>query len=140
LHAPAEEVWRHATSPLGINRELAPRVRMTFPAHVTELTPEEVRMGEPITTSWILLYGWLPIDRARITLLELEPMRFVEQSPLATMRLWRHERSIHELDDGCELVDVLTFEPRLPAFEPLAERLIRWIFTHRHARLKALFR
>jgi len=97
-------------------------------------------MGEPITTSWILLYGWLPIDRARITLLELEPMRFVEQSPLATMRLWRHERSIHELDDGCELVDVLTFEPRLPAFEPLAERLIRWIFTHRHARLKALFR
>ena len=139
LPASAEEVWRHATSPIGINRELAPRLRMTFPPQLEHLTPEDVQIGEPIVTSWILLFGLLPIDRARVTLVELESMRFVEQSPLVSMRLWRHERSVRERDDGCELTDVLTFEPRLRAFEPLAERLIRWIFTHRHARLRALF-
>jgi hypothetical protein len=87
-----------------------------------------------------LLLGFLPMDRAAVTLTELEPgRRFVEQSPLVTMNLWRHTRTVTELAGGSKVEDVLDFEPRGPVPVAMVRWLIERIFTHRHARLRALF-
>jgi len=85
--------------------------------------------------SWILLCGILPIDRSDLTLIELEAgHRFVEQSPMFSMRLWRHERTIEARENGCTLTDRLEFQPRV------AVGVTRWfivtVFTHRHAVLR----
>ncbi len=37
---------------------------------------------------------------------------FVEQSPMKSMSLWRHERRIAASAGGCSVTDRLLFEPR----------------------------
>jgi hypothetical protein len=49
LRAPAKQVWQHATSVRGINQELAPWVRMSFPARVrlpAELSSSRSKGGD----------------------------------------------------------------------------------------------
>jgi hypothetical protein len=73
-------------------------------------------------------------------LLELERGRgFVEESPMGSMRLWRHERRIVDAPDPDAVVlsDRLTFEPRVA--RGLVRWFIRYAFTHRHAVLRAHF-
>jgi hypothetical protein len=73
-----------------------------------------------------------------MTLLELRSGQgFVEQSPMGSMKLWRHERSIVPCtaESGAVLlVDQLTFQPRM------AKRLVVWfigrVFSHRHTVLR----
>ena len=89
--------------------------------------------------SYIFLFGFLPIDYSDMTLLELNAGGgFVEQSPMGSMKLWRHERQIVPCpsDPGAILlVDQLTFSPRM------AKHLVRWfirhVFIHRHKVLRA---
>ncbi|MDZ7783271.1 MAG: hypothetical protein U5K56_10220 [Halioglobus sp.] len=38
LAADAGTLWRHATTPAGINREFRPLLRMTFPPNLDNLT------------------------------------------------------------------------------------------------------
>jgi ligand-binding SRPBCC domain-containing protein len=59
---------------------------------------------------------------------------FVEESPMLSMKLWRHERRISSRGTRTVLTDTLTFEPRFA--RPLAEWLIRVTFEHRHAVLR----
>ncbi len=140
LAAPADRVWAHATSPSGINRELSPVMKMTFPAGIDALSEDTVRVGEPICKSWFLMFRFLPIDRAVVTLAEIGPgRRFVEQSPLSSMRLWRHTRTVSESGTGSTIEDVLDFEPRGPVPQALSEWFVRRIFEHRHARLRETF-
>jgi len=55
---------------------------------------------------------------------------FIEQSPMTSRRLWRHQRDISEAEGGTFITDQLTFEP------VHAARLIGWVmnrvFLHRH--------
>lgn len=140
LSATAGTVWAHAISPAGINRELAPLMRMTFPSSVAALSEDTVEPGRKICTSWFLLFGFLPIDRAEVTLQEIGPgRRFAEQSPLHSMRVWRHARSVFETDRGCVLEDVVTFEPRLALLRSVARWTVGTLFTHRHRRLRSMF-
>ena len=115
-------------------------MRMTFPRDMAALDENSVRVGEPICSSWFLLFGLLPIDRAHVTLKEIGPgRRFVEQSPLSSMRLWRHTREVTDSEQGSVVQDTLDFEPRLPILRAMAEWTIRSIFMHRHARLRRMF-
>jgi hypothetical protein len=74
-----------------------------------------------------------------MTLLELNIGEgFTEQSPMGSMKLWRHERRIVPCPSDSNavlLVDQLTFQPRV------ASRLVKWfirrVFIHRHRVLKA---
>jgi ligand-binding SRPBCC domain-containing protein len=135
LGSPPDRVWRWITSLEGISRELAPLMRMTTPPGVTAITDLQVRLGTPLFRSWILLFGVLPIDRSDLTLLELEPGQgFLEQSPMLSMRMWRHERRLAPRGDGTLLTDRLTFQPRFAAFA--IRWLIRTVFTHRHRVLR----
>lgn len=140
LAADAPTVWAHASSLEGVNRELAPLCRMTFPAHARVLTAETVPLGQRLFRSWVLLGGVLPVDYDDLVLVELEPgRRFLERSTLATQRQWEHERTLTPVAGGVELTDRLRFEPRLGWMLGASRAVVRTLFTHRHRRLRAIF-
>ena len=55
--APPEEVWRRISTMAGVNAELGPIFRMTHPADVDSLSPDDVVPGERLFRSWVLLFG-----------------------------------------------------------------------------------
>jgi ligand-binding SRPBCC domain-containing protein len=136
LSAPPAKVWRWMTSLKGISTEMWPIMKMTVPAGMTQIDDVSVVPGQRLFRSWVLLFGVLPIDRSDLTLLSIDPGRgFVEESPMLSMSLWRHERWIAARETGTVLTDKLTFEPRtLPA---LTGWFIRKVFEHRHRVLRA---
>jgi ligand-binding SRPBCC domain-containing protein len=138
LHAPRDQMWAWIASVEGISRELWPVLKMTVPASIKNITDVHITPGQPLFRSWVLLFGVLPIDRSDLTLLHLEAGRgFVEQSPMISMALWRHERTLEERDGRTILTDHLTFQPRLA--KTLTRWFIRTVFTHRHNVLRRQF-
>jgi len=141
LHAPAERVWDWITSIEGISAEMRPFFRMTTPRGIRSLRDLQITPGVPSFRSYVFLFCVLPVDYSDMTLLEINSGHgFVEQSPMGTMRLWRHERRIvpYPADPGAVLLtDQLTFSPRM------AKRLVGWfirrVFSHRHEVLKKKF-
>jgi ligand-binding SRPBCC domain-containing protein len=142
LPAPPDVVWRHATSMPSVNREMGPWLLMTYPAEARErsLGDAAVVLGEPLFTSWILFLGLVPVERMRVTIVELEPgRRFVERSPPLLLRSWRHERSVEPSEEGCVVTDVVTAEPPFAWFSPVVGFVVGRFFTHRHDRLRRIF-
>jgi ligand-binding SRPBCC domain-containing protein len=136
LASPPNEVWKWITSVDGISAELAPIMKMTAPASMTGLADVTVTPGKRLFRSWVLLFGVVPIDRSDLTLLSIDPGKgFVEESPMLSMKLWRHERSISASGDGTTLTDKLTFEPRFA--RGAIAGFIRKVFEHRHRVLRA---
>jgi ligand-binding SRPBCC domain-containing protein len=141
LRAPAGDVWKWITSVEGISAEMWPYFRMTSPNNVRSLSDIELRPGVRMFRSHVFLFGVLPIDYSDMTLMQLDPGQgFVEQSPMGSMKLWRHERRIAPSSSNPEavhLVDELTFQPRM------AKNLVCWfikrVFTHRHRVLREHF-
>lgn len=141
LDAPAGRVWERVSTFEGVNDELRPLLRMTAPRHLRALDPADVRLGERIFRSWVLLFGVLPVDYDDLTLVALEPGRgFHERSRMLSMRVWEHERWIEpDGEAACVLRDRLTFEPRGPLPRRLVGRIVRAVFRHRHRRLRRRF-
>jgi hypothetical protein len=140
LRAPAARVWAHASDFAGINRELWPLARMTYPAALARLTPETVPLGRRAFRSWVLLFGLIPVDFDDITLVELEPGRgFYEVSRLFSMREWRHRRTLTPTSEGCIVRDEIACIPRWRWAGPLLVRLFRLAFGLRHRALRRLF-
>ncbi len=139
--APARDVWARVTSVEGVNHELGPWLRMTVPRGARGLRLDDVPLGRAAGRSWILLGGVIPFDYDDLTLVERGPgMRFLERSPMGSMRLWEHERTVTPREGGqCEVRDRLTFAPRVPGAGGLARRLVDRIFAHRHSRLASWF-
>jgi ligand-binding SRPBCC domain-containing protein len=129
------EAWDWITSFKGIAKEMAPYLKMTSPKGIENISHVEFVPGKPLFFSWIKLFGFMPIDYSKLTLVELEPgVGFIEQSPMGSMKVWRHERKIVTNGSGCSIVDNLIFEPR--AFNWLISRFVTMFFQHRHAMLK----
>lgn len=116
-----------------------PVLKMTFPKGKASILDFQVVPGKPLFRSWILLFGVLPIDRSDLTMLEVEQGRFVEQSPMVSMRQWRHERVIIPTNDneGALVIDTLEFSPRFAA--PLVGLFVKRFFEHRHSVLRHIF-
>jgi ligand-binding SRPBCC domain-containing protein len=139
LAAAPEAVWARVSTPAGINHELRPLMRMTFPRWVERLDPETVPIGRRLFRSWVLLFGVVPFDYDDITLVRVDPGRgFLERSRMLTQRLWEHERTLEPAGDGCLITDRVRFEPRLPV-GALVLPLVRLVFRHRHRRLRRAF-
>jgi ligand-binding SRPBCC domain-containing protein len=136
LHAPAEAVWQWITSIRGISAEMWPYFRMTVPPGVRSLEDLTVQPGKRLFRSRVFLFGFLPIDYSELTLLEVTPLDgFIEQSPMGSMNLWRHERRVRPNPaGGVILSDHLTFEPRWA--RGVVAWFIRRVFQHRHAVLR----
>ena len=141
LAAPAGEVWDRVSTFEGVNDELRPLMRMTAPAHIRQLDPSQVRPGERLFRSWILLFGVLPVDYDDITLVSIEPGRgFHERSSMLSMRVWEHERTLEAAGgSSCVVRDRLSFEPRVPGTGRLVRPVVAALFRHRHRRLERRF-
>jgi ligand-binding SRPBCC domain-containing protein len=141
LNAPAERVWSQASTFAGVNRELRPLVCMTYPARCAALTPETVPLGRVAFRSWLLLFGFLPVEYDDVTLVELEPSRgFSEVSPMLSVREWRHRRTVTPQGAAsCVLRDDLALTPRWPLLGPVQTSLFRLVFALRHRALRNRF-
>ena len=138
LATDARRVWSWITSLEGISAELRPWLRMSAPRGVHSLVDVQVQPGRRLFRSWIFLFGFVPVDCSDLTLLELQPGQgFVEQSPMKSMRLWRHERHLTGAPAGVTLVDRLTFSPRFA--RPLVAWFIKQLFKRRHRAVVAHF-
>jgi len=132
------ELWNWSTSVRGVDAEMGPVLKLDFPKGMTGVPQDRGSLGKPLGNCKFLLFGIVPVDLSRLTFVEMEPgRRFVEQSPLLSMKSWRHERLIDPAADGTRVVDTLEFTPRF------APRVVKWFiskfFEHRHAVLQRTF-
>ena len=140
LNAPPTDVWAHATSMRGVNRELFPLARMTHPADMPSIDAHEVPLGRRAFRSWILAGGIVPIDYDDLTFVEIEPgRRFLERSPMLSQRLWEHERVVEPDGGGSMVTDRVRFTPRMGVLGPLFLFVFRLAFRLRHRNLRRLF-
>lgn len=125
----------------GVNYELMPLCRMTYPKQADAMQISDAPLGEVAFPSYVLLFGLLPFDRHALRLMQIFPGEgFLEDSTSLLQRRWRHER--HVVPDGdshCVISDDLLFEPRVPLFTPMVRRIVRAVFDHRHVRLHKKF-
>ena len=139
----AEEVWSRATSPEGINHELGPWLKMTVPAGLRDGIPVDLAAPARLGRSWVLAFGFLPVEFDDINVIELEPgRRFKERSRMATMAVWGHERIIETAGAGTRVTDRVSFELRrplrfLPGARTIVGAMVAAIFRHRHRRLQS---
>lgn len=140
LEASTEAVWARAIDPAGINYELRPLMRMTVPKGAEDFGLDDLEPGH-IGRSWIFLFGLIPFDYDDLNIVRVEPGRgFLERSTMLSMRLWEHERTVTSLGDGrCRVTDRLAWEPRMPLPGAWLRPLIRFVFNHRHGRLRRFF-
>ena len=138
LPVPAGTAWEHATSFEGVNHELMPMMRMTAPKGFRSLDSGDVVLGQRLFRSWVFLFGLIPFEYDDLTLVELEPgRRFLERSPMMSMKLWQHERIVEpDGSGGCTVTDNVTFEPRMAFMRRLARAIVGFQFRHRHRRLR----
>jgi ligand-binding SRPBCC domain-containing protein len=135
-----ERLWAVISTMQGVNAELAPWLRMSVPLEARGKSLAEIRIGEVAFESWLLALGFLPFDRHRLCLIELERGRgFVERSSSWLQRVWQHERTLETIAGGTEIRDRVTFEPRIRVLAPLVQAVVARLFRHRHARLRARF-
>lgn len=139
-----DRLWREVCTLDGVNRELAPLLRMTVPPGLEGATIDALRAGEPAGRSWLLLGGLIPVEYDDLCLVEVEPGRFLERSRMLTIDPWEHGRSVVAAGSGSLLRDRLRFELRrplaqLPGAERLAGALVGAVFRHRHRRLAKLY-
>lgn len=134
--APAPEVWRRAAGAEGINDEMRPWFRMTVPRGAESLDIDKVEPGR-LGRSWLLLFGFLPVDYDDLGLERIDPGRgFLERSTMLSQRLWEHEREIEPRgEEACEVTDRIAWEPRLPLPGAVFRPLFSAFFRHRHRRL-----
>ncbi|HEY8865789.1 MAG TPA: SRPBCC family protein [Solirubrobacteraceae bacterium] len=140
LAAAADEVWARVTTWEGVNDELRPILRMTVPRGARGMTIDSVEPGTRPGRAWILLGGLVPVDYDDLGLAEVEPgRRFRERSTTLSLRRWEHERTVAPRGTGCEVIDRLTFEPRVPGTGRIARAIVGALFGHRHRRLARRF-
>lgn len=139
--ATPEAVWAVVSTMAGVNAELAPWVRMTHPADRASLDEQDVPLGEVLFPSWLLAFGVVPFDRHSLVLTSIEPGQgFVEESTSWLQRRWRHERTLEPAAGGRTTVtDRLAVEPRVGLSAPITRRVVGWLFTRRHHRLRSRF-
>lgn len=135
LNAPPNAVWHWITDVRCLRAEMRPWMWMSVPRGMRNLADTDLHTGQVLFTSWLWLFGVLPIGTSRLTLLELEQgVGFVEQSPMTGMHLWRHERQLQACGEGTRLVDRLTVRPLLAT--ALVKRFLQLFFATRHRNLR----
>lgn len=140
LRAPPAEVWSQVSTMAGVNAELGPWVRMSYPAGRAVLDAQPVPLGECLFQSWLCAFGVLPFDCHALVLERLYPgVGFDERSSSWLQKLWVHRRRVEAIEGGSRVTDELEVEPRLPVAAPMVRWIVGALFCHRHRRLRARF-
>jgi hypothetical protein len=138
VRATPSAVWAGTSTIGGLNREVAPFVRMTDPTDGALFDAEPWRSGTPVV--WQLLLGVIPFDRHRIELVALPDGRgFRESSSTWWYRVWWHERTLLDDPVGCVVRDSVEIEPRLRVLDPIVGWSVGWTFRQRHRSLQRRF-
>jgi ligand-binding SRPBCC domain-containing protein len=138
LRARRAEVWAAVSTVDGVNREVAPFVRMTDPTHGARFDTEPWQVGALVL--WQLGLGFIPVDRHRVELVALpDGQGFRESSSSWWHRVWRHERTLLDDPDGCIVRDDVQIEPRLAIADPIIGWTVGRMFRRRHRRLRRQF-
>jgi hypothetical protein len=133
-------VWRHVTDLAGVNGELAPLLRMTVPPGLAGASLDQLPVGRRAGRSWLLLFGFLPVDFDDLTIAEIGPgHRFLERSKMLTQSHWEHERAVTAIPGGCRVVDRLSWRGRFAPLGALYRVAVPVLFGHRHTRLRRRF-
>jgi hypothetical protein len=134
--ADADAVWRRVVSSEGINDEMWPWMSMSLPDF---RTLDAVPVNEPLGRARLRLFGLVPFDHDDLVLTELQPgRRFLEDSTMASMRRWVHERTVEPGPEGATTItDRVTFVPRAPLLwaGPVLRPALAAFFAHRQRRL-----
>ncbi|MCA0454864.1 MAG: hypothetical protein LCI00_12900 [Chloroflexi bacterium] len=136
LPVPSPDLWQKVSTMEGVNYELAPFIHMTSPAGMRRVPFTQAPLKQPLFASWLLLLGVLPFDRHQLRLDEVWEGGFCENSSSLIHRVWRHERIITANGTGSMLTDTLNFEPRISLLGYILLPIVRFVFQHRHRRLK----
>ena len=141
LAASAQTVWAEASTMTGVNAELGPWLRMSYPARAERLGDADVAAGTVFFWSWLLLFGLLPIDRHALRLERLYPgAGFDERSHSLSQKSWVHRRRVVRISDSsCMLTDELEFTPRIALMAAFLKPVVTALFRHRHRRLMARY-
>jgi ligand-binding SRPBCC domain-containing protein len=140
LRAPAAEVWNVVSRMSGVNAELMPLLRMSCPAEYRERCLLDAPLNTPLFACWLLLFGWLPVDRHVLMLERAFPGEgFDERSRSWVNRVWVHRRRMTALSGGSRVVDELEFEPRLSWMSTPLKSFVALLFRHRHRVLRRRF-
>lgn len=140
LQVPPSAFWTDATF-AAVNAELAPWVRMTAPTAWRARPLHEWPAGRRLFRSWILLFGFLPVDLHDFFLERITPdVGFEERSSSAMNRHWDHDRKVVAHADGCRVTDRVRYESRLPLVGALLLPVYRAIFASRHRYLRRHYR
>ncbi len=125
----------------GVNAELRPFVRMTFPAEAGQLSDAAIVPGQVLFQSWLLAGSVVPMDRHSLALERvIDGEGFDEESTSLLQRRWRHERRLLDTSDGgCRVQDHLVIVPRLKLARPLVAWTVRRLFDRRHRVLRRRF-
>lgn len=121
----------------GVNAELSPLVRMTAPDSFSVRRildwPEQKRLFQ----SWILLFGFLPIDRHDFFLEGINPNKgFSERSTSLINEYWCHKRNVVPTNSGCRVTDTVSFRSRIPLIDVLSKPIYHVVFWCRHRNLR----
>lgn len=133
----ADGVWAAVSTPAGVNAELAPLARMTFPTGAPDI--RDAPIGKPAAVCWLLAGRVLPFDRHVLMFADVGPSGFVETSHSLMHHQWKHERSVRPDGPGCIVRDIVTVTPRLAILQAPTDATAAWVFRHRHKRLKLLY-
>jgi hypothetical protein len=118
---------------------------MTIPRDFKSGIPDDLDIPARLGRSWVLVFGFLPLERDDIFVAELESNhRFRERSTMLSMNLWGHERLVEREGEDTRVTDRITFELRwplrhLPFAYVATGAIIAALFRHRHRRLQTYF-
>lgn len=135
------EVWARVSTMCGVNAELMPLFRMTYPSSMSSLQDASQELiGKLAFRSWVCFLGLVPVDRHFLCLERLLPgIGFDERSWSWSQRVWIHRRRLEKTPGGTGVVDELEFEPRFTLARPFLRWLVTRTFRHRHWQLRARF-
>lgn len=122
----------------GVNLELSPLIRMTVPPRWSGQEIFEWPTGRKLFSSWILLFGIMPIDRHTFYFQSIDRQRgFVEESSSLINKMWHHCRDIDFDGSSCRVTDTVEFQCRLPLLAYTLAPIYRFVFRHRHKVLRS---
>ncbi|MDX1496165.1 MAG: hypothetical protein R3352_01285 [Salinisphaeraceae bacterium] len=114
--------------------------RMTAPTLWQQRPILEWPEKQTLFKSWILLFGVLPIDRHSFYFDKVDPASgFSEQSSSLTNANWCHTRQVLPSPMGCQVIDKLDYESRLPLLGSLMKPIYQLVFWIRHRNLRARY-
>ncbi len=133
------DVWNIITTMEQVNNELYPFARMTYPINKNHFCKLIETPNKKIFTSWILLFGFLPIDIHFFKLEKLEEGKaFYENSSSIMHKYWKHTRLLIAENKNTILIDEVHFSPRVPLLGAILFPIYKKIFSNRHRQLMQL--